>query len=76
MIVSKIYYLHVINPPWQPAALLKVPTPMSMSFSHSNSSAAPPPFSPQTNVPWALTKQNANRTQINTKICKNLFERR
>jgi len=36
---------------------------MSMSFSHLNSSAAPPPFSPQTNVPWALTKENANRTQ-------------
>jgi hypothetical protein len=27
---------------------------MSMPFSHSNSSGAPPPFSPQTSVPCAL----------------------
>ena len=42
-----------MNPPWQPAALLKVPMHMSTSPSQLNSSATPPPFLPQTNVPWA-----------------------
>lgn len=50
-------YLHAINPPWQPAALLRVPTHISTSLSQLNSSATPPPFLPQTNVPWAWEKQ-------------------
>lgn len=45
-----------MNPPWQPAALLRVPTHMSTSLSQLNSSATPPPFLPQTNVPWAWKK--------------------
>lgn len=45
------FYLHAINPPWQPAALLRVPMHMSTSLSQLNSSATPPPFFPQTNVP-------------------------
>jgi hypothetical protein len=50
----KEYYLHATKPPWQPRALLNVPTHMSMPFSHSNSSGTRPPFSPQTSVPCAL----------------------
>lgn len=43
-------YLHAMNPPWQPAALLRVPMQMSTSASQLNFSAAPPPLFPQTNV--------------------------
>lgn len=49
-------YLQAMKPPWQPIALLKVPTWMSISFCTPKASATPPPFSPQTNVPWAYIR--------------------
>jgi hypothetical protein len=49
--IQKKDYLHAMNPPLQPAALLKVPMHISTSPSQLNSSATPPPFFPQTNVP-------------------------